>query len=147
MAVEREVQLDDVDTELAWELLTRPEDLEAWLGAKVVLSATAGAPGRVVDPAGTVRRLVGAEVAEAHRLVWRGWTEGPGGDGAAGAAGWDASRVEITLTPTEGGTAFRVTETSLASTVTASGGASERWAGRLFDLQVLGLVATILIRA
>ncbi len=42
---------------------------------------------------------------------------------------------------------FRVVETPLASAVTASAEAAGAWAGRLFDLQVLGLVATILIRA
>lgn len=146
MALERDVQLDDVDAELAWELVTRPEDLEAWLGVEVDLDAAPGASGRVVDVDGTVRRLVVEQVDEGRRLTWRWWTEGPTGD-TEHVPGWDASRVEISLTPTEHGTALRVVETPLASAVTASTDAAGGWAGRLFDLQVLGLVATILIRA
>ena len=147
MAVEREVQLDDVDAELAWELLTRTEDLEAWLGAEVDLDATPGGSGRVVDADGTVRRLVVEEVDEGRRLSWRWWTEAPAAAESDTDAQWGASRVEITLTPNDDGTAFRVVETPLASTVAPDAGAAGAWAGRLFDLQVLGLVATILVRA
>ncbi len=93
MAVEREVQLDDVDTELAWELVTRSEDLEAWLGAEVDLDAVPGSTGRVVDRDGTVRHLVVEEVDAGRRMTWRWWTEGASDDGAAPGSGWDASRV------------------------------------------------------
>src|SRR5688572_18441024 len=98
--VERHVTLP-ADLHDTWELVTRPEDLAAWLGAEVVLDPRPGALGEVLDHDGTRRRLVVDEVDEGHRLSWRWWTDD---DEAA------ASRVEITLLPTDGGTRVHVLE-------------------------------------
>ena len=122
------------DLDAAWDLLTRPEDLAAWLGAAVVLRPTPGATGRVVDHDSTQRLLVVDEVEEGRRLAWRWWIDGEG-DG-------DVSRVEITLAPVEGGTEVRVVETVLpAATLMAGTRAGEAWSHRLLHLEALLLVA------
>lgn len=137
-AVERHVTLP-TDLDEAWALLTRPEDLAAWLGVDGVLDPTPGAVGQVVDPDGTRRRLVVDEVDEGHRLTWHWWPDDVG-DGRG-----TASRVEITLVPTDGGTRVHVVEERLPQ---PSGGstaspmrAAEAWSHRLLHLEALLLVA------
>jgi uncharacterized protein YndB with AHSA1/START domain len=131
--VERHVTLPTVPEE-AWALLTDPDDLAAWLGREVALDPTPGAAGTVVDDDGTRRRLVVDEVDAARRLSWRWWTD----DGGTR----EASRVEITLTPTEDGTLVRVVERLLPPTgpsVRAS--VANAWSHRLLHLEALLLVA------
>lgn len=135
--VERTITLP-TDVEGAWDLLTRPEDLEGWLGAEVVLDPTPGSAGIVVDHDGTRRQLVVDEVDHGRRLSWRWW-----GDGDEEAA----STVEITLVPSFDGTLLTVTERALAapaasasaSVPTAS--ASAAWSHRLLHLEALLLMA------
>jgi uncharacterized protein YndB with AHSA1/START domain len=130
--VERHVTLP-AEPEEAWALLTRPEDLAAWLGREVALDPTPGAQGLVVDHDGTRRRLVVDAVEADRRLAWRWW---PDEDDAA------PSRVEITLTPTDHGTEVRVVEQLLpAPGRVASARASEAWSHRLLHLEALFLVA------
>ena len=138
-AVERHVTLP-ADLEHAWDLLTRPADLAGWLGAEVDLDPQPGAAGLVVDDDGTRRRLVVDEVDEGHRLTWHWAVEGD--DGLVGPA----SRVEITLAPTEEGTRLTVVERPLEpasahASASASASASGAWSHRLLHLEALLLVA------
>ncbi|MGH9276021.1 MAG: SRPBCC domain-containing protein [Acidimicrobiales bacterium] len=133
--VERTVSLP-TDLEGAWELLTHPDELAAWLGDDVTLRPVPGAPGRVLERDGTDRALVVEEVDEGRRLSWRWWVDGDDPDQTG-------SRVEITLSPTPDGTLVRVVEqpllTATASTPRASAG--EAWSHRLLHLESLLLVA------
>jgi uncharacterized protein YndB with AHSA1/START domain len=131
MLVERQVTLP-TDLEEAWALLTRPDDLAAWLGAEVDLEPTPGARGAVVDHDGTERRLVVERVDAGARLAWR-WGRDDAPD--------EPSRVEITLVPVEGGTTVRVVEEVVAATPVARAQASEAWSHRLLHLEALLLVA------
>ncbi len=138
-AVERHVTLP-TDLDRAWELLTRPEDLAAWLGDEVVLDPTPGAAGLVVERDGTARHLVVDEVEVGRRLAWR-WS----------ADGEDETRVEVTLTPGEDGTRVRVVERVVEQVASASASAaqastsaavrSDAWSHRLLHLEALLLVA------
>jgi uncharacterized protein YndB with AHSA1/START domain len=132
--VERHVTLP-ADLLEAWELLTRPDDLAAWLGAEVTFDPTPGAAGAVVDHDGTRRQLVVDEVDLGRRLTWRWWTEGDEDC---------ASRVEITLQPGLDGTEVRVVEELLAAPdarTEAKAAAGEAWSHRLLHLEALLLVA------
>lgn len=138
--IERHVTLPAGIDEV-WDLLTRPDDLAAWLGDDVVLHPTPGAAGHVVERDGTARSLTVDEVEDGRRLSWRWW---PDGD-ASGAA----SRVEITLSPTSDGTLVHVVEqqlpgppiTGAGAVARASAAAGEAWSHRLLHLEVLLLVA------
>lgn len=130
LAIERQVTLP-ADLEEAWELVTRPEDLAAWLGAEVHLDPTVGASGAVIDHDGTGRRLVVEEVEAGRRLAWRWWRDD---------APEEPSRVEITLLPSDGGTTVRVVE-ELAAGPVARARAGEAWSHRLLHLEALLLVA------
>ena len=158
MDVQRDVELD-LDPELVWELVSTAEELETWLGVEVELEPVEGSTGRVVEEDGTERRLVVEEVEEGHRLAWRWWPvtdedlddddDDEGDDGAA-----DASRVEITVVPSGGGTRVEVVEapvaplprvTGVSAAHTVSACAAERWTGRLLGLEVTGLVRSALV--
>jgi uncharacterized protein YndB with AHSA1/START domain len=117
------------DLETAWELLTRPEDLEGWLGAEVVLDPTPGTAGLVIDHDGTRRHLVVDEVDEGRRLTWRWWT----------TEGSEASRVEITVAPSNDGTHVTVVEEAVATRGAQASAAA--WSHRLLHLESLLLVA------
>ena len=130
-AVTREITLP-VDVEEAWALLTRPDDLAAWLGRDVRLDLTPGAAGRVVDHDGSVRRVVVDAVDPGRRLAWHWWDEGSPAD---------TSRVEITVTPTQQGTAVRVVEALPTATPVAQAKAGEAWSHRLLHLESLLLIA------
>jgi uncharacterized protein YndB with AHSA1/START domain len=133
--VERTVTLP-TDLEEAWELLTHPDELSAWLGDDVVLDPVPGASGWVRERDGTDRRLVVDEVDEGRRLSWRWWIEGDDPDQTA-------SRVEITLSPTPDGTLVRVVEQPLVTARASASrtNASEAWSHRLLHLESLLLVA------
>ncbi len=132
LAIERQVTLP-TDLEGAWALLTRPDDVAAWLGAEVVLPPAPGAVGSVVDHDGTVRHLVVEEVEPGRRLAWRWWRDGDDAD--------RASHVEITLAPAQHGTSVRVVEALPTAAPTAQARAGEAWSHRLLHLEALLLVA------
>lgn len=133
--IERTVTLP-TDVREAWELLTDPDELAAWLGDDVVLRPVPGAAGRVLERDGSDRSLVVEEVDAGRRLSWRWWIEGDDPDQTG-------SRVEITLSPTPDGTLVRVVEqplpTATASAPRASAG--EAWSHRLLHLESLLLLA------
>src|SRR3954451_2621923 len=98
--ISRQVTLP-TDLDETWGLLTHPALTRDWLGAEVDLDLREGAPGTIVDHDGTRRHLVVEHVTVGERLAWRWWTD----DDEA-----DATRVEISLLPVEGGTEVTVTE-------------------------------------
>ncbi|MEY2569958.1 MAG: hypothetical protein QOE63_308 [Acidimicrobiaceae bacterium] len=129
MRVTRDVVLT-VDTAVAWELLTDPDDLAAWLGAL-------GPDGTLAELDGTRRRLVVDHVDEGRSIGFVWW----GDDGAA-------SRVELQVDEHADGSKVTVTETVVAqASVGASGrgGGTRRlalgpaWDGRLLDLELRSL--------
>ena len=145
MALQRELELD-LDPELVWELVTRPDDLAAWLGEEVDLQPVEGSAGRVVDEDGTVRRLVVGQVDRGRRVTWDWWEEGDLGT---------VSRVELTLDPTEHGTRLRVLEVprpaaSVVASVVAgaprsSASLGRRWNRLLVDLELLAMLRSPLL--
>ena len=137
--VERHVTLP-TDLDEAWDLLTRPEELGAWLGDEVVLDPTPGATGTVLERDGTRRHLVVHDVEVGRRIAWRWWTDEPDADGAG------ASHVEITLVPTDEGTLVHVVEQlapqpTPARQAEARASTAEAWSHRLLHLEALLLVA------
>jgi uncharacterized protein YndB with AHSA1/START domain len=100
--VRREIVLP-VERERAWELLTEPRELEAWLADAVELEPEEGAPLRVAWHSGEAREGVVEEVDERRRLRFR-WD-----DDATGVP----SRVEWTLDDAPGGTRVTVEERPL----------------------------------
>ena len=144
MTLQRELELD-LDPELVWELITRPDDLAAWLGEEVDLEPVEGSAGRVVEDDGTVRRLVVGEVELGRRLSWDWWA-----DGDADAT---VSRVELTLDPTEHGTLLRVREVPHTGAAVAGAGAAprasaslgRRWNRLLVDLELLAMLRSPLL--
>jgi uncharacterized protein YndB with AHSA1/START domain len=89
--VEREVLLP-VPVEEAWEAVTEPEELEAWLADEVELDLEEGGAARFRWDDGTERTATVELVAEPVRLAFR-WEDGEG-----------ASFVELTLIPVDEGT-------------------------------------------
>lgn len=131
--IEREVTLP-ASTEEAWDLISRPDELSGWLGDEVVLSPTPGAVGVVVEHDGTRRHLVVEEAEVGRRLTWRWWSEGDDPD-------TDASRVEITLAPTSGGTLLHVVERPSGPVAGLRAQAADAWSHRLLHLEMLVLAA------
>lgn len=163
MDVQQDVELV-TDLESTWELVTRSEDLAAWLGEGAQLDAVPGGTGRVVDDDGVERRIEVDEVSEHERIVWRWWRldgddcrerHPDGADADGGGTGTSVSRVEITLQPTELGTRLTVIEAPLnAPTVmTARAGlvrtqrslTGNAWAGRLVSLELVGMLSASLL--
>ena len=136
--VERHVTLP-TDLEDAWELLTRPDDLAAWLGAEVVLDPTPGAAGRgrrprrhAPPPGG--RRGRGRAAAS------------PGAGGPTATTPTQPAGSRSRCVPTDGGTLVRVVEQLLpqptpALRAEARASAGEAWSHRLLHLEALLLVA------
>ena len=146
--LERSVTLD-AEVDVAWELVTRPEDLEGWLGREVELDPTPGSEGSVLDHDGARRRLVVDEVHPGERIAWRWWFDGNDVDP-------DPSRVEITLTPAVGGTRVDIVEHRLpAGTITAqasaaplraTGASIHGWGRRLLHLELVSLHRVVAVR-
>jgi uncharacterized protein YndB with AHSA1/START domain len=124
MDVTREVLLDAALADV-WRAVSDAEELSAWFGGDVVLTAVPGAFGTFTDGAET--RLAVVESVEHERsLSLRWWPEGSDPDGTA-------STVRFTLEETDAGTRLTVVETSADAKATAA------WAARLVDLELLCL--------
>lgn len=134
MQSERDVILP-TDLDRAWQLLTRADELAAWLG-EASFDPLPGAAGALVEPDGTRRRVVVDEVDPARCLSWWWWRDGDDNE---------ASHVELTLVPAPGGTLLRVVERALpgspAAGAQARAQAGEAWSHRLLHLEALLLVA------
>jgi uncharacterized protein YndB with AHSA1/START domain len=106
------VDLPDISVERSVELDASPEDVWAnvcapqlWLADDGYLDVRPGGTGRLTDAG--VRRLAIVETVDpGRRLVYRWWPDRPEG-------GASASRVEITVEPSDGPTRLVVRETPL----------------------------------
>lgn len=96
-SIEREIELD-ASVEEVWAAMCEPD---TWLADEGSLDIEVGGTGRLVDD-GIVRQAVVETVEEGRRLVYRWWNDGDGGS---------ASRVELTLVPSDGPTRLVVRET------------------------------------
>jgi uncharacterized protein YndB with AHSA1/START domain len=92
-----------VEADEAWEAVTEPDALEAWLADEVELDLREGGSATFVLPGGEERSAIVEEVTPGERWSFWWWTR----DGESGTPG---SRVTFELTPAVGGTRVRVTE-------------------------------------
>jgi uncharacterized protein YndB with AHSA1/START domain len=98
-----------VEPDAAWEAVTEPDALEAWLADKVELDLREGGEATFVLPGGETRHAVVEEVAEGERWTFWWWTgDAPG------------SRVTVELAPAVGGTRIRVTESPVGPWASAA---------------------------
>jgi uncharacterized protein YndB with AHSA1/START domain len=128
--VTRSVEVE-ADTTDVWPTVSDPEMRALWLD----------------DDDARSRQIRLDQVDDGRRLVWTWWR--PGDEP-------DASRVEIVLTPTVGGTRVTVTETLASAGVDraiapirsapASLRAGDRWTARLLGLELLFVAAGVLVR-
>jgi uncharacterized protein YndB with AHSA1/START domain len=123
--VKREVVLD-TDRDEAWNLLTDPDELAAWLGTPLSLDLRPGGAAAYVEPDGTLRHAVIEHVRDGERLSFVWWDADVG----------TTSRVVFELTSVECGTKVAVTETRAS----VAGGSlrlslGAMWDERLFDLE------------
>jgi uncharacterized protein YndB with AHSA1/START domain len=104
--VERSVELP-ATPDVVWEAVTASEQLSAWFGAEVDLELRPGGPARFRGHDGAHRHGLVEEVDLGHRLTFRWWP--------LGAAGSDATRVNLTVEPAPGGgTILTIVEEPLA---------------------------------
>ena len=116
MSCVKEVLLP-VDRDEAWEAVSEPEGLEAWLADRVELDLRPGGEATFVLPGGVERRGIVEEVEPGERLAFW-WWDAPAHDDEAPAA--PGSRVTFELVPAVGGTTVRVTETPAGPTASAA---------------------------
>jgi uncharacterized protein YndB with AHSA1/START domain len=88
-----------IDADAAWDAITEPEALEAWLADEVELDLREGGSATFTLPDGERRQAIVEEVAEGERWSFWWWTEDAPG-----------SRVTVELVPAVAGTRVRVTE-------------------------------------
>lgn len=98
-----------VEPDAAWDAVTEPEALEAWLADEVELDLRAGGEATFVLPDGEQRRAIVEEVAPGQRWSFWWWTEDAPG-----------SRVTFELAPAVGGTRIRVTESPVGPWASAA---------------------------
>jgi uncharacterized protein YndB with AHSA1/START domain len=102
----RRSALLDAPPAVVWESLTRPNRLSGWLGGAVDIDLRPGGRGSVQRADGELRRIRVEAVEPLRRLAFRWWPfEAPGSLRPGGA-----SRVELLLEETPGGTWLTVTE-------------------------------------
>lgn len=108
--IEREVQVD-ASPATVFEVITSPEHLKEWWPDEAVLEPTPGAEGELVfgdraSPDAQIPRVTVVE-AEPPRLFSFRWTHPDGEDAREG----NSLFVTFALTPRDGGTLLRMTET------------------------------------
>ena len=92
-------------SEPAWDAISDPDELAAWLGSSVELDVRPGGRGRIVDEDGTVRDLVVTEVRDGERIAWHWWSDGG-----------ELSSVELRLDELDGHARLHIVETTLLPT-------------------------------
>ena len=98
-----------VDADAAWEAITEPDALEAWLADEVSLDLREGGEATFVLDDGEERHAIVEEVAPGERWSFWWWTgDAPG------------SRVTVELAPAVGGTTVRVTESPVGPWASAA---------------------------
>ena len=110
--IEREVVFESPAGDV-WTALTEPGRLSDWFGAETDLRAEPGATATFRFPDGTERRALVERVTPGRRLVFRWLPFERGPDGRPGPA--LPSRVEIDVSPVDGGTRVRIVETPTGS--------------------------------
>lgn len=124
--VRRSVEVELAPDEV-WELVVDDEERSGWFGGPSTLEAAPGGTGSFTDPDGTRRHATVDEVVEGRRLAWTWWPDGD--DGAA-------SRVQIDLRPTPGGTAVVVTEAPVVPVARATARSALRGGVPLLELEL-----------
>jgi uncharacterized protein YndB with AHSA1/START domain len=98
-----------VEAAEAWEAVTEPDALEAWLADEVELDLREGGAATFVLPGGEERSAIVEEVSPGERWSFWWWTgDAPG------------SRVTVELAPAIGGTRVRVTESPVGPWASAA---------------------------
>ena len=98
-----------VGAEEAWDAVTEPEALEAWLADEVELDLREGGEATFTLPDGERRQAIVEEVAAGERWSFWWWTgDAPG------------SRVTVELVPAVAGTRVRVTESPVGPWASAA---------------------------
>jgi uncharacterized protein YndB with AHSA1/START domain len=98
-----------VGADEAWEAITEPDALEAWLADEVELDLRVGGQATFVLGDGEQRHAVVEEVSPGERWSFWWWTgDAPG------------SRVTVELAPAVGGTTVRVTESPVGPWASAT---------------------------
>lgn len=115
MSCVKEVTLP-IEPDDAWEAVTDPEALEAWLAESVEIDLRPGGEAAFVLPGGERRDGVVEEVEPGERLAFWWWPAPEDGETVPSGPG---SRVTFELAPAVGGTRVRVTETPAGPTARA----------------------------
>jgi uncharacterized protein YndB with AHSA1/START domain len=123
LLIRRTLELDCPVDEL-WRLVSEPDEVESWLGRDVELDLRPGGQGRLTDDDGTVRHLAIDGVVEGEHLSFRWW---PAEDEEA------TSTVVFAIEPAERGSRLVITETAVASMLTATAAVTS------WDFRVLSL--------
>lgn len=98
-----------VEPDEAWDAVTEPDALEAWLADEVELDLREGGEATFVLEDGEQRRAIVEEVSPGERWSFWWWTgDAPG------------SRVTVELAPAVGGTRVRVTESPVGPWASAA---------------------------
>lgn len=98
-----------VDADAAWDAVTEPDALEAWLADEVELDLREGGEASFVLAGGERRQAVVEEVRDGESWTFWWWTEDAPG-----------SRVTFELAPAIGGTRVRVTESPVGPWASAA---------------------------
>ena len=99
--------------ETVWTFWTEPERLAEWWGVDAEVEAVPGGLFRVVMDGGPVMRGTFAELEPPHRLVFTfGWEQNAPSEALAPGS----TRVEVTMTPDDGGTLLVLRHSDMPST-------------------------------
>lgn len=110
--IEQTVRID-ASPETVWSFWTEPERLAEWWGTEAEVVAEPGGILRVVMEAGPIMRGAFTELDPPHRLVFTfGWEQHQPGEPLAPGS----TRVEVTMTPEEGGTLVVLRHSEMPST-------------------------------
>ncbi len=110
--IEQTVRID-ASPETVWSFWTEPDRLAEWWGTDADVVAEPGGMLRVVMERGPVMRGAFTELDPPHRLVFTfGWEQNAAGEALAPGS----TRVEVTMTPDEGGTLLVLRHSEMPAT-------------------------------